>query len=152
MPGRYRVESWLRRHGLNWRLITMDKPTKTVAQAAQQLGVDKSMIIKTLILLCENKVYAVIVPGDKRLSFEKLEKIVGKCRMAKKSEVEDATGYPAGGVPPVALPNNIEVIMDARVVHLKKAYGGGGDEKSLLEFNPNTLKKLIRCIIADVSQ
>jgi len=152
VTGRSRVESWLRKQGVDWRLIMMHEPTRTVAEAARQLEVNEYMIIKTLILLCENKVYAVIVPGDKRLSFEKLEKITGKCKMAKKKEVENATGYPAGGVPPVALPENIQVIMDTRVAHMKKAYGGGGDENTLLEFNPNKLKKLIQCIVADVSQ
>ncbi|MCE4626932.1 MAG: YbaK/EbsC family protein [Desulfurococcales archaeon] len=152
MTGRDRVESWLRKHGLDWRLITMHEPTRTVAQAARQLRVDESMIIKTLILLCENNVYAVIIPGDKRLSFEKLGRIAGKCRMAKRREVEDTTGYPAGGVPPVALPENIQVIMDIGIAYMKKAYGGGGDENTLLEFNPSKLKKLIQCIVADVSQ
>lgn len=42
--------------------------------------------------------------------------------------------------------------MDTRVAHMKKAYGGGRDKNTLLEFNPNKLKKLIQCILADVSQ
>lgn len=89
MTGRSRVESWLRKQRVDWRLITMHEPTRTVAEAARQLGVNEYMIIKTLILLCENKVYAVIVPGDKRLCFEKLEKITGKCKI-KRSKMPQA--------------------------------------------------------------
>lgn len=152
MTGRGRVEAWLRERGLDWRLIVMPGPTRTVPEAARQLGVEESLIVKTLVLICEGGVYAVIVPGDRRLSFEKLERIAGRCRMARRSEVEEATGYPAGGVPPVALPEDVGVIMDSRVAGMEVAYGGGGDERTLLEFRPHRLRELIQCIVADVSE
>ena len=152
MAGRDRVESWLREHGLDWRLIVMPGSTRTVVEAARQLGVEESLIVKTLVLVCEGGVYAVIVSGDRRLSLEKVERIAGRCRMARRSEVEEATGYPAGGVPPVALPGDVGVIMDSRVAEMEVAYGGGGDERTLLEFSPRRLRELVQCIVTDVSE
>lgn len=152
MPGRGRVESWLRSRGLDWRLIVTPGPARTVAEAARQLGVEESVIVKTLVLICEEGVYAVIIPGDRRLSLAKLGRIAGKCRMAGRDEVAEATGYPVGGVPPVALPDSVKLVLDSRVAGMEVAYGGGGDERTLLEFSPRRLKELVGCIVADVSE
>ncbi|MCE4611922.1 MAG: hypothetical protein F7B17_08130 [Desulfurococcales archaeon] len=150
--GRERVEAWIREKGLGWRLITMPGPTRTVAEAASQLDVDASLIVKTLVLVCEGGVYAAIIPGDRRLSLDKVARIAGECRLARRGEVVGLTGYPAGGVPPVALPEGVRVIVDSRVASMSVAYGGGGDEMTLLEFKPGELLETVESIVADVSE
>ncbi len=149
---RERVEEWIRVKGLKWRLISMPGPTRTVAEAASQLRVEEAVIVKTLVLVCKGGVYAVIVPGNRRLSLDKVAKVAGECRLAKRGEVAELTGYPAGGVPPIALPEGVRVIVDSRVASMKVAYGGGGDERTLLEFNPQELVETVDCIVADVSE
>ncbi len=152
MVGRDGVKSWIRKHNLDWELIVMPEPTRTVREAATQLGVSESTIIKTLVLVCDKGVYAVIVPGSRRLSLEKVGEIAGRCRLARRHEIREITGYPAGGVPPVALPENVTLIMDSEVEKMEVAYGGGGDERTLLKFSPRKLRDLVPCIVADISE
>jgi len=148
-----RVSEWLRKHSLKWRLIRATKPTRTVRDAAEFLGVDESSIVKTLIVRANDAYYAVILPGDRKLDFEKLKRIVGsEPRLAKPDEVLTATGFPAGGVPPVALPESIRVIVDQGVLEKEVVYGGGGEENCLLEFKPKEYVELLHPVVADVSR
>ncbi len=146
------VERWIREHGVKWRLIRATERTTTVDDAARFLGVDKSRIVKTLVVIACSEVYAVIVPGDKRLDMTKLANIVGcKPRLAKPKEVAEKTGYNVGGVPPVALPSNVKLIIDESLLDLDRVYGGGGEDGVLLEFSPKELVELVKPLIAKIS-
>lgn len=149
--GREAVEGWVKSRGLSWRLIDVPGSAKTVDDAARFLGVDRSLIVKTLIVLCSSGLYAVIVPGDRRLDMGRLKEIAGDCRLAKPREVVEHTGYPAGGVPPVALPPHVKIIVDRGVLGKPRVYGGGGDEKALLEFSPRELIENSGATVEDVS-
>ncbi len=149
-----KVKGWIEKHGLSWRIIEPRRSTRTVREAAEALGVDTSSIVKTLIVVGEKGVYAVIIPGDRRLSINKnkLERIVGDhVRLAKPGEVVKYTGYPVGGVPPVGLPENVKLVVDELLLAKEVVYGGGGSDKLLLEFKPRELIEIVRPIVADVS-
>ncbi|WP_207387718.1 YbaK/EbsC family protein [Aeropyrum pernix] len=149
-----KVEEWIKAKGLTWRLLIMQKPTRTVAEAAALLGVSESEIVKTLIVLDNaGGVYAVVIPGDKRLNINSMKELAGKpVRLARANEVVELTGYPVGGVPPVALPPNIVLVVDRILLSRKKVYGGGGGENVLLEFSPRELVEATGAVVADVSE
>jgi prolyl-tRNA editing enzyme YbaK/EbsC (Cys-tRNA(Pro) deacylase) len=149
--GRTRVEEWIRSRGLRWRIIEMPVETRTVGEAARALGVSRSSIAKTIIVICGDAVIAAIVPGDRRLDLNKLSKIAIGCRLASPEQVRSITGFPAGGVPPIGLPRHVTVVMDGRLLGVDIAYGGGGGENLLLEFSPRELASLGLVIVADVS-
>ncbi|MCE4624883.1 MAG: hypothetical protein F7C35_03350 [Desulfurococcales archaeon] len=148
-----RVIEWIRRKGLKWRLIKADIPTNRVSDAARFLRVHRSRIVKTIIVTDGEKYYAAIIPGNRKLDVGKTSKLLGRrVRLATKEEVLEATGYPAGGVPPVALPSGITVIMDKRLLDKDVVYGGGGGEDYLLEFNPRELVEEVKPLVADISK
>jgi len=146
------VERWIKEHGVKWRLIKASGRTTTVDDAARFLGVDRSRIVKTLIVIACNEVYAVIIPGDKKLDMNKLANIIGcKPRLAKPSEVVERTGYRVGGVPPIALPSHVKLIIDESLLNLNRVYGGGGKDGVLLEFNPKELVELVKPLVAKLT-
>ncbi|MDM7275205.1 MAG: YbaK/EbsC family protein [Thermoprotei archaeon] len=149
--GRRDVEGYIVSKSLNWKLIEVPGSARTVDDAARLLGVDRSSIVKTLIVICEKGTYAAIVPGDRKLDMAKLRNIAGECRLAKPREVLEKTGYPAGGVPPIALTPHIKIIVDRGVLEKHIVYGGGGEERVLLEFSPQELLKVVEATVADVS-
>ena len=51
----------------------------------------------------------------------------------------DVTGYPAGGVAPLGLPEGLQVIVDVKVAALSVAYGGGGQDDLLLRLRPTDI-------------
>ena len=147
------VVEQIRKHGVGWRLIRASGRTTTVDDAARFLGVDKSVIVKTLIVVADGKVYAVVIPGDKRLDMGKLTKITGvRPRLARPEEVAEKTGYPVGGVPPIALPDNVKLVIDESLLRHDKVYGGGGEDGVLLEFNPKELVELVKPLVAKLTK
>ncbi|MCE4599873.1 MAG: YbaK/EbsC family protein [Desulfurococcales archaeon] len=151
MSGVEKVKKWIEENGLDWKIHMLQSQVKTVAQAASALGVPKSVIVKTIVLVDDSRTIACIIPGDKRLSLGKVKSITGGSpRLAKPNEVLERTGYRIGGVPPYPLPGDVVIIMDERVLDNEKVYGGGGDERSLLEFSPRELLSIARVIVADI--
>ena len=147
------VAEWINRHGVKWRLIRSSGRTTTVDDAARFLGVDKSVIVKTLIVIANDEVHAVVIPGDKRLDMEKLADIIGaKPRLARPEEVAEKTGYSVGGVPPIALPHNVKLVIDESLLRHDKVYGGGGKDGVLLEFNPKELVELAKPLVAKLTK
>ena len=147
------VVEWIKEHGVKWRLIRSSGRTTTVDDAARFLGVNKSVIVKTLIVIAGDEVYAVVIPGDKRLDMRKLANITGvKPRLARPDEVAEKTGYPVGGVPPIALPHNVKLVIDESLLRHDKVYGGGGEDGVLLVFNPKELVELIKPLVAKLTK
>jgi len=145
------VMRWVREHGLKWRLVRLPTTTATVRDAARALGVPPSNIVKTIVVVAGGKFYAVVLPGDRKLDLKKLEKIVGsKPRLANPREVLEATGYPVGGVPPVALPPHVTLIVDEELLKRDRVYGGGGEDGVLLEFSPRELVEVVKPVVAKV--
>ena len=152
MYGKFRVEEWVRSRNLSWRVLEMPVTTRTVDDAARALGVGRDAIVKTIIVVCRSSVLAVIIPGDRRLDLGKLKVVDRDCRLAKPDEIPVLTGYPAGGVPPVALPENVRVVMDRGLLEKSVVYSGGGSENTLLEFSPRELVALVNAMLLDVSR
>ena len=150
---RQRVVSWIREKKLEWKVHFLGRSVRTVKVAASDVGVSPNDIIKTVIVVCGGNIYACIVPGDKKLSYRKLSLLL-ECspRLAKPREVLESTGYSIGGVPPAPLPDSIQVVVDERVVSKEKVWGGGGDEVTLLEFNPREYISIVSARVADISE
>ncbi|MCE4612466.1 MAG: YbaK/EbsC family protein [Desulfurococcales archaeon] len=147
-----RVEEWVSRSGLPWKLHRLSSRVRSVREASQAMGVPPGRIVKTIVLVDGDRTIACIIPGDKMLDLEKLKSIIGGSpRLATRREVEERTGYPVGGVPPAPLPDNVLVVLDHRLLGEDSLYGGGGDEYSLLEFRPGDLVRVRRVVIGDVS-
>ncbi|MBL8126001.1 MAG: YbaK/EbsC family protein, partial [Chloroflexia bacterium] len=74
----------------------------------------------------------------------------GKLRVADAPDVLRVTGYPAGGVAPLALPDGLPVIVDAAVVELPEAWGGAGREELLMRVAPADVVRLNNATIAEI--
>ncbi|WP_448578529.1 aminoacyl-tRNA deacylase [Thermosphaera sp.] len=140
----------LEEKGVWHRLYEFPEHTITVEAAVKQLGVDPGRIIKTLVLVDEEgNPLVAIIPGNKRLSLDKLSSITGKrLRLAKAREVEKATGYPVGAVPPVG--HGLKTYVDREVLNNEAVIGGGGSTHSLLELKTKDLLALTQPIITDI--
>ena len=62
------------------------------------------------------------------------------------------TGYPAGGVAPLGLPESVPVIVDAATAALTVAYGGGGQEHLLLRVRISDVIRCNNALVADVTE
>ncbi len=150
-----RLINCLKDLGVEYRHIIFSGTTRTVEEAARVSGADPSSIIKTIIVIDEeNRIYATIVPGSKRIDLEKIKILTGSgnLRLAKANEVRRYLGYEVGEIPPLCLDNVFRVIVDEEIFSRRKVLGGGGSINSLLEINPEALRSYgDKLVIAKIS-
>ena len=147
--------SYLKDKGINARIIIFDKPTTTVHEAENVLGISRERIIKSMVFIDDkNLPILAIVTGDKKIDEKKLAKECGvkKLRLANPIEVKKFTGYDIGATPPLGFKNPIKTIIDLKVLNFDKVYGGGGAINALLEINTKDLLKLTNGKIANISK
>lgn len=152
---REKLEAYLRKEGVNARILTFRKHTMTVEDAEKQLGVSRERIIKSMLFVDEKGVPMVgIVTGDKKVSEEKLMEVYGarRVKIARPSEVKSLTGYEVGALPPVGYKRVIRTFVDPKVMTFDKVYGGGGTINALLEIDPRDIKRLTNAEVANISE
>ncbi|MBI5167779.1 MAG: YbaK/EbsC family protein [candidate division NC10 bacterium] len=125
----------------------------TVEAAARGLGVSEGEIIKSLLFQAKDGgLVLAIAAGMGRINTKRLEQLTGLkgLRLAKPEVVLEATGYPAGGTPPVGHKNHLRVVVDWRVLELPYVYGGGGDPKVMMRIKPTDIIRLNQAKVQDI--
>ena len=148
-----RLEEYLANEGIDAELIALGRETTTASMAAEALGVPIDVVIKTILFQAKNGALVLVVAqGTGRVDTKKLAEITGTggWRLAKPDVVLDATGYPAGGTPPVGLKQKIPMIVDARAAALAEAYAGGGSHNVMLRIKPADIIRINDAEIHDV--
>jgi len=134
-------------------LISLGRETTTAAKAAEALGVPIDVVIKSILFQAKHgALVLVVVPGTGRVSPQKLAQVTGidGWRLAKPDVVLEATGFPAGGMPPIGLKQAIRTIVDPKAAALAEAYAGGGRQDVMLRIKPLDIVRLNRAEVHDV--
>ncbi|MBI3780211.1 MAG: YbaK/EbsC family protein [candidate division NC10 bacterium] len=147
------LEEYLSALGIDAELISVGRETTTAGMAAEALGVPIDIVIKTILFQAKNGALVLVVAqGTGRIDTEKLAQVTGidGWRLAKPDVVLDATGYPAGGTPPVGLKQRIHMIVDAKAAVLAEAYAGGGSHNVMLRIKPSDIIRINEAEIHDI--
>jgi prolyl-tRNA editing enzyme YbaK/EbsC (Cys-tRNA(Pro) deacylase) len=145
--------AFLEKHSVDYELLAPGVPMPTVITAAEAIGVSAELILKTLLFAGKNGSFVVaIANGTRRVSPRLLSAASGlvRPRAATPEAVFDITGFPAGGVAPLGLPDGLPVIVDQKVAALPVAYGGGGQHDLLLRLRPAQIIRLNRARTARI--
>jgi prolyl-tRNA editing enzyme YbaK/EbsC (Cys-tRNA(Pro) deacylase) len=148
-----RVAAALRRSGVEAEIEAFQGSTATAEDAAAALGVPSSVIVKTVVVVCEERQLAVLVPGDRRVSLEKIERATGytRARLARAAEVPALTGFEPGAVPPFPLPGGLRVLLDRSLLTTRRIWAGAGSPRHLLACTPGDLITLAGAEILDAA-
>jgi len=147
------LDEYLAKEGIDAELISLGKETTTAKMAAEALGVPIDVVIKTILFQAKNGALVLVVAqGTGRVDTNKLAQVTGIAgwRLAKPDVVLNATGYPAGGTPPVGLKQKIRMIVDTRAAALAEAYAGGGSHDVMLRIRPADIIRINDAEIHDV--
>lgn len=120
-----------------------EQPVRSVHEAVEVSGLKKGDFIKSICLKHKKEdtiVIAIILAGSK-VNKKMIREGVSpkKWAMATPDQIFNAIGYPAGGVPPVCLPDDIIVYVDPRVLKREYVVGGGGTQSSLMTLPPQLI-------------
>jgi prolyl-tRNA editing enzyme YbaK/EbsC (Cys-tRNA(Pro) deacylase) len=125
--------------GLRVDVRRLDRPRRTVHEAAAAIGCQDAQIAKSIVFVADGDPVIVIASGEHRIDTEKLAELldVAVVRTASEDEVRAATGFSVGGVPPFA--HGLPVVLDEALLRHDAVYAAGGDGNSLFEVDPQAL-------------
>jgi prolyl-tRNA editing enzyme YbaK/EbsC (Cys-tRNA(Pro) deacylase) len=127
-------------------------------EIAERLGKIKipGAIVKTMVLTDGARVVAAIVPGDRRLDRKKVARAVGSgtLRFASAAEVAEHTGYPPGGVAPLAFAGPVTVVVDESLMAApgREVVAGGGRPELLVRVAVAELIRHNQAVVAAIAR
>jgi Cys-tRNA(Pro) deacylase len=147
-----RVSSFLRESGAEARIQELPDGAPSAAEAAEAVGCGLERIVKSLVLVCDDRTVVALVPGDRRGDMRKVAHAVGasKARVATAAEVEDATGFEPGAVAPFPLPRVAAVLMEHGILQHPFVWAGAGSPSHLLGIAPLELARVAQARPVDV--
>lgn len=140
--------------GLEIRVRVFPEGTKTAVDAAQAVGCDVSAIVKSLVFTVDGRAVVALVPGDRRLDPAKLAEAAGgnEARRASLEVVREATGYVAGGTPPLGYPEPIPVFADEGLRRNETVWAAAGTPTTVFPISPDELARVSSAVWADVAE
>jgi len=110
--------------------LTEDKkPIRNLEELLQAEGRDPHSVVRSLLFKTNTDKFVLLaVAGGGRADWAVLRKHldVRKLRMAEYDEVSEKTGYKVGAVPPIALPESIQVVVDNSINSFDHVIIGSG--------------------------
>lgn len=127
--------------------LTEDKkPVRNLEELLQKQDIDPQSVIRSVLFKTASEKFVLLaVAGGGRADWGVLRKHLNerKCRMAEFEEVSEVTGYVVGAVPPIALPEDIQVLVDNSVKDYETVVIGSGVFGFALSLKSTDLLKLL---------
>ena len=148
---REKVNAKARELGLDVEVTTLERPTRTVQEAATAVGCDEAHIAKSIGFVCDGDPVLVIASGAHRIDMDKVADVLhcAEIRQATPDEVRVATGFSVGGVAPFG--HDLPVVLDETLLRLEQIWAAGGDGNTLFCVHPQKLNDCINARVADVA-
>jgi len=132
----------------------LKKSARTAIDAASALGCGVGAIVKSLLIKTDETFILCLVSGDKRCSLSKVKKITRKkdVSMANAELVKKTTGFTIGGVSPVGLKENLEVMIDLELNRFDNIYAAAGHPNAIFKIDLNNLVNITKGSLKDISE
>lgn len=128
------------------RVIELRGSARSAMDAADSLKVPVGAIVKTLVFVinnnCEELPIITLVAGDKICKTSTLPKILnlkGSVTRPDARKVKEVTGYSIGGVSPIGLPSQLDLIIDTSLKRFDRIWSAAGHTRCVF---PSTFKQL----------
>jgi Cys-tRNA(Pro) deacylase len=125
------------------------------ATAAQELGLDAHLVVKTLVLEDERgQPLLMLMHGDREVSTRQLARAIGARRVAPCAPevAERHTGYLVGGISPFGTRKALPVYVEGSILALDRLYVNGGRRGLLVALAPEDLMRTLSATAVDAAQ
>ena len=152
-----RVQEQIDSLGIEYEPLACEEHLADTAEFCAHYGVSADEACNAILVALKTspRTYvACLVRADTKLDVNhKLAAVVGVKRMSFASGEETAslTGQAIGGVTVFALPEEMPIYIDERVMQQPRVIVGGGNRTSKIRLDPHALTKLPNAHVADIA-
>ena len=149
-----RVEKFLKDFNKDLAVISLDTSARTALEAASSLKCKVGAIVKSLLFKTENTFTLCLVAGDKKVSLNKIKKMLNlkDVSMASAEEVKNITGFTIGGVSPVGHLSKLKIYIDTNLERFTSVFAAAGHPNCVFEIEFNQLIKLTNGQIKEIAE
>ena len=152
-PNIERVRERLREQGIETQPVEFAESTRTSAAAAAAIGTTVAQIAKSLVFMADGQPVLVIASGANRVDTKKLGALLNaRITRADADAVRQATGFPIGGVPPVAHATPLRTLIDEDLLAFTSIWAAAGTPNAVFETTPTDLVKMTNGQVADLKE
>lgn len=149
-----RVQAALSAAGSSATVTELPESAHSAAEAAAVLGVEVGQIAKSLVFVADGVPVLVVLSGADRLDPTRLGAHLGAAHVgrADAEAVRAATGFPIGGVSPVAHPPGLVVLVDRAVADHDVVWAAAGTPRAVFPTSFTELLEVTDAVPVDVRQ
>ncbi|MDP8919453.1 MAG: Cys-tRNA(Pro) deacylase [Pseudomonadota bacterium] len=121
-------------------------------QAAEAMGAEPASVLKTLMVLVDNKPACVILPSDQEVNLKKLASVLGgkAAQMMKPADAERITGYHVGGISPFGQKKRVPTVLEQSAFEHALVFINGGQRGLQVKLDPRMAAKVLDATVAGV--
>ena len=144
-PAAQRVQDALHALGRDYRVLELERSTRTSAEAAQAVGCQVGQIAKSLVFrgLDSGRAVLVIASGANRVDEALLAVLLNEpIGRASPDFVREQTGFAIGGVPPVGHATPLPIFIDQDLLQFEQIWAAAGTPHALFALPSQDLPPL----------
>lgn len=139
-----RVQEAIAARGFDYRVIELEVPVRTAADAAREVGCEVGQIAKSIVFrAASGRGVLVITSGSNRVDEAKVAALLGEpIGRAEPAWVREATGFAIGGIPPLGHARAMATFVDEDLLRFDAIWAAAGHPNSLFRLDPRDLADL----------
>lgn len=120
--------------------------------AAQALGLNPALTLKTLMVEVDGRPGCCVIPSDRQLSMKKVVAVFGgkAAAMMLPAKAERLTGYHVGGISPFGQKRQVPTAIEAGVADAPRVWINAGQRGLLLGIAPDVALAVLGARAADL--
>ena len=150
-----RIEAKLQASGVGYEIFPCDPDLADTAVFCERYGYPLSISANTILVKAKTggeRYVVCVVLADTRLDVNRtVRKRLGARRVsfASADETRAVTGMEIGGVTPIALPDELEIWVDARIMACEWVILGGGDRSHKIKVAPALFEEMVSATVIE---
>lgn len=137
-----KVREYLKKFGLDNKIMEFDVSSATVKEAAIALNCKEQEIAKTLSFIVNDRPVLIVTAGDSKVDNSKFKtKFNVKAKMIPFDDVERLVGYAVGGVCPFGVKEDVDVFLDESLKRFDTVYPACGSSNSAIKLSIEELEE-----------
>jgi Cys-tRNA(Pro)/Cys-tRNA(Cys) deacylase len=109
-------------------------------------------VLKTLMVLVDNRPACVILPSDQEVNLKKLASALGgkAAQMMKPADAERITGYHVGGISPFGQKKRVPTVLEQSAFEHTQVFMNGGQRGLQVKLDPRAAASVLDAKVAGV--